>query len=67
MAPSIVITADAFGLVHAPCSVQKVTIIFVDASLSSFWYERTRSLWPNIISHSLNNTMVTLVLAATKA
>ncbi len=32
----------------------------VPAVLSSLWYERTRSLWPNIIAHSLHNLSVAL-------
>jgi len=57
IASSIVGTAAAFALAHTPCSFDKVAVLSVDALLSSFWYERTRSLWPNIISHSLNNVI----------
>jgi membrane protease YdiL (CAAX protease family) len=60
IAPSIIVTAAAFALAHAPCSLNKLAALFVPALLSSFWYERTRSLWPNIISHSLNNLLCLL-------
>jgi len=52
---SIVITAAAFALAHVPCSFHEAAVLFTDALLSSLWYERTRCLWPNIISHSLTN------------
>lgn len=57
VAPSIALTAAGFALAHAPCPPDKAAALFVDALLSSLWYERTRSLWPNIISHSLNNLL----------
>jgi membrane protease YdiL (CAAX protease family) len=57
VASSVVITAGAFALAHTPISFHKVGVLFADALLSSLWYERTRSLWPNIISHSLNNLL----------
>lgn len=60
MGLSAVITATAFALVHGPSTFHKAGVLFVDASLNSIWYERTRSLWPNIISHSLQNTLFVL-------
>jgi membrane protease YdiL (CAAX protease family) len=65
VASSAVVTAAAFALIHTPISIHKQGVFFLDALLSSIWYERTRSLWPNIISHSLHNILAT-VLWATK-
>ena len=60
---SIIITAAAFALIHSPASIHKVGVFFFDALLSSFWYERTRSLWPNIMSHALNNILISVLRA----
>lgn len=60
IAPATVLTAAAFALVHVPCSLSTLGALFVPALLSSLWYERTRSLWPCIISHSLNNLLCLL-------
>jgi len=57
---SAVITAAAFALGHGPSSFHKMGVLFVDGLLNSIWYERTRSLWPNMISHSLQNTIFAL-------
>jgi membrane protease YdiL (CAAX protease family) len=61
VAPSILITAVGFAMFHVPTSYDHMTFLFVSAILSSFWYERTRCLWPNIISHSLHNTLLTVL------
>ena len=58
---SSVVTAAAFTWLHHPDSIPVAGACFVPAVLSSLWYERTRSLWPNIISHSLHNLSSTLV------
>jgi membrane protease YdiL (CAAX protease family) len=56
---SAVITAAAFAGMHPVDSMAQAGILFVPAVLSSLWYERTRSLWPGIISHALCNLTVT--------
>lgn len=58
---SSVVTAAAFAWLHHPDSISMAGAHFVPAVLSSLWYERTRSLWPNIISHSLHNLSIALV------
>lgn len=56
IASATVLTAAAFALMHPyPLSAQGA--LFVSALLSSLWYERTRCLWPCIISHFLNNLL----------
>ena len=60
---SIFITAAGFALAHAPGGARAIIGIFCAALLSSFWYERTRCLWPNIISHMLTNLVTTLLWA----
>jgi uncharacterized protein len=56
--PSSIVTAALFSAIHYPESLVPAAALFVPAVLSSLWYERTRSLWPNIISHSLTNALV---------
>ena len=58
---SSVVTAAAFTWMHDPDSIPVAGACFVPAVLSSLWYERTRSLWPNIVSHSLLNLSCALV------
>jgi membrane protease YdiL (CAAX protease family) len=58
---SSVATAAAFTWLHHPDSIPRAGVYFVPAVLMSLWYERTRSLWPNIISHSLLNVSCALV------
>jgi membrane protease YdiL (CAAX protease family) len=58
---SSMVTAAAFTWLHHPDSIPLAGASFVPAVLSSLWYERTRSLWPNIISHSLHNLSIVLV------
>ena len=58
---SSVVTAAAFTWLHHPDSMPLAGAHFVPAVLMSLWYERTRSLWPNIISHSLLNLSCALV------
>jgi membrane protease YdiL (CAAX protease family) len=59
---SSVVTAAAFTWLHHLDSIPLAGASFVPAVLMSLWYERTRSLWPNIISHSLHNLSVALVV-----
>ena len=59
---SSVVTGALFACVHYPTYGVTATASFLPAVLSSFWYERTRSLWPNIIAHSLLNLLPWLVL-----
>jgi membrane protease YdiL (CAAX protease family) len=65
--PAGTATAAAFTLMHRPDSAGAVAYFFFPAVLGSLWYERTRSLWPNIISHALDNVVVTLFLAGHSA
>jgi len=60
VAPSAIVTAALFSLFHYPETLERAATLFLPAILSSLWYERTRSLWPNMVSHSLNNTLVTV-------
>jgi membrane protease YdiL (CAAX protease family) len=64
VAPSAVVTATLFASVHYPESLVSAADLFFPAVLSSLWYERTRSLWPNVIAHSLHNTLPIIVLHA---
>jgi membrane protease YdiL (CAAX protease family) len=59
---SSVITAALFAWVHYPAYGVWAAASFLPAVLSSLWYERTRSLWPNIIAHSLLNLLPWLVV-----
>jgi uncharacterized protein len=62
IAPSTVVTAALFASVHYPESLVSAAALFFPAVLSSFWYERTRSLWPNVIAHSLFNLLPCFVV-----
>jgi len=66
VAPSAVVTATLFASVHYPESLVTAAAFFFPAVLSSLWYERTRSLWPNVIAHSLMNTLTNIVLHAVR-
>lgn len=55
---SSVASAAMFALIHRPDSVGAAGVFFFPNVLSSLWYERTRSLWPNVIAHSLLDTLV---------
>ncbi|HWI57359.1 MAG TPA: type II CAAX endopeptidase family protein [Bacillota bacterium] len=66
IASSSIITAAVFVSMHGLDSIADAGAFFFAALLSSLWYERTRSLWPNIIDHALFNLVVTLAGAATK-
>jgi membrane protease YdiL (CAAX protease family) len=63
VAASVLGTAAVFALIH-PYSFAESCPLFFAALISSLWYERTRSLWPNIIAHALNNTMTTFVMGS---
>jgi membrane protease YdiL (CAAX protease family) len=64
VAPSAVVTATLFASIHGPQSLVSAGVFFFPAVLSSLWYERTRSLWPNVIAHSLINTLPIIVVHA---
>ena len=64
VAPSAVVTAALFTSIHGLESLVSVVAFFLPALLSSLWYERARSLWPNVIAHSLMNTLPVIVLHA---
>ena len=63
IATSSAVTAAVFVVMHTPGSLVDAGVLFFPAVLSSLWYERTRSLWPNVIDHALYNSMVTLANA----
>ncbi len=58
---SSALTAAAFTWLHHPDCIPAAGAHFVPAMLRSLWYERTRTLWPNIIAHSLHNLSVALI------
>ncbi len=60
VASSALVTAALFAFTHPLDSVASGAIYLIPAVLSSLWYERTRTLWPNVISHALANFMFTL-------
>jgi uncharacterized protein len=62
VAASAVVTAALFAAVHSPETPVEAAGHFFQAVLFSFWYERTRSLWPNVIGHSLHNALPCAVL-----
>jgi membrane protease YdiL (CAAX protease family) len=62
VAPSAVVTAALFAAVHYPSCLVTAAGYFFPAVLSSLWYERTRSLWPNVIAHSLVNLLPCIVV-----
>lgn len=53
-------SACVFAFIH-PYSFFDSIPLLLPAFVSALWYERTRSLWPNILSHSLTNTTTTLL------
>jgi len=59
---SSVVTAAVFTWLHHLDSIALAGVSFVPAVLMSLWYERTRSLWPKIIAHSLHNLSSALVV-----
>jgi membrane protease YdiL (CAAX protease family) len=61
---SSVVTAAIFAFMHVPDSMAEAGAFFFPAVLSSLWYERTRSLWPNIIEHALHNGLISALLIA---
>ncbi|HVM49729.1 MAG TPA: CPBP family intramembrane glutamic endopeptidase, partial [Candidatus Acidoferrum sp.] len=62
VAASTVVTAALFAGVHYPKYHVWAAGLFLPAVLSSLWYERTRSLWPNVIAHSLFNLLPCVVV-----
>lgn len=62
IAASAVVTAALFAAVHSPVTPVEAAARFLPAVLFAFWYERTRSLWPNVIAHSLHNALPCAVL-----
>jgi membrane protease YdiL (CAAX protease family) len=63
---STVLTAAIFTSLHNPGTLVEICGHFFPAALFSLWYERTRSLWPNVIAHALHNGMPALYLIATR-
>lgn len=62
VATSILASATLFAAVHYPETLVLTAALFFPAALSSLWYERTRSLWPNVIAHSLFNFLPCFVV-----
>ena len=52
---SSVLTAAVFAWLHHPSSLLAAGCRFFPAVVYSLWYERTRSLWPNVIAHAVHN------------
>lgn len=64
LVPSVIGSAALFALLHAnPEAMLPITLIGV---VLAVLYERTRSLWPCIICHALNNTLVFLLMLLTR-
>jgi membrane protease YdiL (CAAX protease family) len=61
VAVASVLTAGAFALMHPVDAPLDFATLAVPAVFSSLWYERTRSLWPGMISHALQNAVVTVL------
>jgi membrane protease YdiL (CAAX protease family) len=60
LAPAVVTSAALFALLHAnPEAMLPIGLIGV---VLAVLYEQTRSLWPGIICHALNNTLVFLFM-----
>lgn len=57
---SAVVTAALFAFTH-PLDSFDQTLLFAPAVLSSLWYERTRSLWPNVVSHAMTNLLANML------
>ena len=63
---STALTAAIFTSLHNPGTLVEIGGHFFPAALFSLWYERTRSLWPNVIAHALHNGIPALYLVATR-
>ncbi len=62
ISPSVVVTAALFAAIHSPQTLVAAAVFFFPAILCSLWYERTRSLWPNVLAHFLINVLPVIVL-----
>lgn len=58
--PSILLSAAAFGAVH-PYSLMGLIAVGASGAIWAWAYERTRSLWPALLCHSLMNTSVVIL------
>ncbi len=56
--PAVVSSAAIFALAHG-YSVVGFASVFLSGVLWALAYERTRSLWPGMLAHGLNNLLVT--------
>jgi membrane protease YdiL (CAAX protease family) len=60
--PSAVLVGLIFGLVHAPTGLTAV-VPLAGLGVALCWlYERTRSLWPCVFAHVINNSLALLVV-----
>jgi CAAX protease family protein len=57
--PSAVLSAGGFALVHGYEAIGFVSVLW-SGIIWALAYERTRSLWPGILAHSINNLLVTV-------
>jgi membrane protease YdiL (CAAX protease family) len=60
--PSAVLVGLIFGLVHAPTGLTAV-VPLAGLGVALCWlYERTRSLWPCVFAHVINNSLALVVV-----
>ena len=54
-----------FGVVHAGTGVAAIPFLAALGVVFAYLYERTGSLWPSIIAHTLNNLLAITVQITT--
>lgn len=59
VAPAAVLSAGGFAVVHGYEAIGFVSVLW-SGVIWALAYERTRSLWPGILAHSINNLLVTV-------
>ena len=64
VAAATIITSFTFGLAHGQVAAAIVTAIF--GFYLCFMFIKTKSLWPGIILHALNNTIAVAMLLFSK-
>ena len=62
--PAAVISGLVFGLVHAATGITAVIPLAVFGVALAWLYDRTGSLWPSMIAHSLNNGIALAYISA---
>jgi hypothetical protein len=58
MAPAALLSAGTFALVHGYGMIGLASV-FCSGIIWAVAYERTRSLWPAVLAHGVNNLLVT--------